>query len=331
MRPPISVFVPRLRDAQGRMAELTNQDVAHLFGAILENTNDLVIILEANDKDAADSTIVYVNPAFSRLTGYSSAEAVGRSPRFLLGPNSDTDARSRIRESVRQNQAVRAEILSYTKSGQPCWLDANIVPLKDGSGRVSHFVAIERDITAAKSLEEKLTRLATRDELTGLYNRRYFKEVVEREIERAERYGHPLALLSLDIDHFKHINDAHGHEGGDRALAEFARSCGASLRGADILARIGGEEFAALLPDTPIDGAVWLAERLRRTVADLSIEHRGQRIAFTVSIGVTGHAGPGDSLSGMLRRADQALYRAKADGRNRLHVAAMPQAATETV
>ncbi|MSO75779.1 MAG: diguanylate cyclase [Alphaproteobacteria bacterium] len=313
------------------MSVLSHNDVTHLFGAILENTNDLVIILQADDADPAESTIAYVNPAFTRLTGYSLAEAVGRSPRFLLGPNSNTDARSTIREAVRRHEAVRAEILSYTKSGQPCWLDANIVPLRDGSGRVSHFVAIERDITAAKTLEEKLTRMATRDELTGLYNRRHFKDVVEREIDRAERYGHSLALLSLDIDHFKRVNDDHGHESGDRALVEFSHACAAALRATDTLARVGGEEFAALLPETPIDGAVWLAERLRATIAEMTIEHRQRRFAVTVSIGVTAYAGSGDNLSGMLRRADQALYRAKAEGRNRLNVEAILQPVHESV
>jgi diguanylate cyclase (GGDEF)-like protein len=169
------------------------------------------------------------------------------------------------------------------------------------------------DITARKELEAHLQRLASTDSLTGLHNRAKFFELANEEVKRAQRYARPLAAIMLDIDHFKRINDSLGHEAGDAALKTFARLCRGVLREHDILGRIGGEEFALLLPEADQTGALALAERLRETIAAAPMD-----FSMTVSVGVS-HVLPGETEAGAaLVRADQALYSAKRAGRNRV-------------
>ena len=162
--------------------------------------------------------------------------------------------------------------------------------------------------------------LATRDELTGLLNRRAMLDLMALEHRRSLRSGRPLLLAQLDIDHFKPINDQHGHATGDRALQAFASTVRASVRDTDVLARWGGEEFVLMLTDTSADQARGLLERIRQAVQALEIAHSAGSLQLTVSIGLAQHL-PGDTVEHTLERADQALYRAKALGRNRVVVA----------
>ena len=162
--------------------------------------------------------------------------------------------------------------------------------------------------------------LATRDELTGLINRRAMLDLMALEHSRSLRSGRPLLLAQLDIDHFKPINDQHGHATGDRALQAFAGTVRASVRDSDVLARWGGEEFVLMLTDTSADQARGLLERTRQAVQALEIAHSAGSLQLTVSIGLAQHL-PGDTVEHTLERADQALYRAKALGRNRVVVA----------
>ena len=162
--------------------------------------------------------------------------------------------------------------------------------------------------------------LATRDELTGLINRRAMLDLMALEHRRSLRSGRPLLLAQLDIDHFKPINDQHGHATGDRALQAFAGTVRASVRDTDVLARWGGEEFVLMLTDTSADQARGLLERIRQAVQALEIAHSAGSLQLTVSIGLAQHL-PGDTVEHTLERADQALYRAKALGRNRVVVA----------
>jgi diguanylate cyclase (GGDEF)-like protein len=162
----------------------------------------------------------------------------------------------------------------------------------------------------------ELKRLATVDALTGTFNRHHFVERGEVEISRAQRTGNPPAVLMIDADHFKQINDRFGHAGGDAALRALGQALRDSLRPTDVLGRIGGEEFAIVLPQTSREGAIRLAERLRGAIAGLTIEFAGHTIPLTVSIGVA--TGKQSDLTALLRDADAALYQAKAAGRNRV-------------
>jgi diguanylate cyclase (GGDEF)-like protein len=169
------------------------------------------------------------------------------------------------------------------------------------------------NLEAARS---KLNALAIQDDLTGVYNRRHFMAVVQAEWGRAQRYSTPAALLLIDADHFKQVNDRHGHLCGDELLRQIAGAAGGSLRQADVLARFGGEEFIVFLPHTDPLGALDVAERIRERVQSISIEWRGQPVATTVSIGVAQFRTDLLSLDWTIHEADTALYAAKAAGRN---------------
>ncbi|MET0520319.1 MAG: GGDEF domain-containing protein, partial [Burkholderiaceae bacterium] len=179
------------------------------------------------------------------------------------------------------------------------------------------------DITERKQLEMELQRLATTDPLTGAANRRSFIQQAQAEIARARRYATPLALLMLDIDHFKQINDSLGHAAGDEAIREVFHCCARLVRVQDMVGRLGGEEFAILLPQTDRAAAQALAERLREQLAGIALHKDGQPVrGLTASFGVAVLLAQDLSIDGMLGRADEALYRAKNRGRNCVEVSA---------
>lgn len=165
---------------------------------------------------------------------------------------------------------------------------------------------------AGDRLRAELELLATRDSLTHTFTRRYMGEACAAELERSNRTGKPAAMLMMDLDHFKSVNDTHGHHAGDQVLLAFAARVQGLLRKHDLLGRFGGEEFVLLLPDSTLDVAYQVAERIRNaSIPD------DQAVGCTVSIGVTAYRGPDDNFDEMLIRADGALYQAKNTGRNR--------------
>lgn len=170
-----------------------------------------------------------------------------------------------------------------------------------------------------QALNKELEEISITDALTGLYNRRYFMDRLRQELKRVNRYGPPASLLMIDIDHFKKVNDVHGHQAGDAVLAGVGGVIKNSLRETDIFARYGGEEFALIATATDKAGALFLAERLRALIQQTRFVHFERGLFVTVSIGVcTWEPGMGDDLEGLIQRADAALYRAKGQGRNRV-------------
>jgi diguanylate cyclase (GGDEF)-like protein len=169
-----------------------------------------------------------------------------------------------------------------------------------------------------KNAQVKLQRLATTDFLTGIANSRSFFETGGREIQRARRYGHPLAVLMFDLDHFKRINDTYGHAAGDRVLLAVTATCRDILRDIDVFGRIGGEEFAMLLPETDLAGGMATAERLRTAIAETSVDAGGVALQVTISIGVAVLLPEDIRVEEPLKRADDAMYEAKRSGRNRV-------------
>lgn len=188
----------------------------------------------------------------------------------------------------------------------------------DAAGAPLRSLGTVQDVTQNVLLEEKLRDQAQSDYLTGLANRRHFVHRAEVEIARTARYGHPLSLMMLDIDHFKAVNDAHGHHQGDIALQLVASQCQMTLREGDVLGRLGGEEFAAILPETGDEGARSLAQRLRAAIASETMTTTtGDAVGLTVSIGLaTLAAGDTCDLEVLLKQADAALYEAKRSGRD---------------
>lgn len=170
-----------------------------------------------------------------------------------------------------------------------------------------------------KRSNEMLKELSNTDPLTQLFNRRYMMEVLDREIHRSSRKGSPISILLMDIDHFKKVNDAYGHQLGDVVLVNIANVVVKLLRTYDVAARYGGEEFLAILPETPLDEAIAVAERIRTATQHSSFANKLQSLKVTISIGVASFPMPGlDSVDDLIRIADEGLYRAKSEGRNRV-------------
>ncbi len=187
----------------------------------------------------------------------------------------------------------------------------------DYSGQPAVLLALN-DISARKQLEAELFQQASTDPLTGINNRRYFIARGEQELRRARRFARPLCVMMLDIDHFKPINDTYGHAGGDLVLQHLVRTAVSCLRNTDAIGRLGGEEFAVLMPETELKAAVEVANRLRQSIADSSVTFNGKTITCTVSIGVAVLQPSDGDIDALLHRADEALYIAKQDGRNRV-------------
>jgi diguanylate cyclase (GGDEF)-like protein/PAS domain S-box-containing protein len=291
------------------------------LSSAVEHSPSAIVITDAN------GCIEYINPKFTALTGYTFEEVRGKTPPNTYG-SSDLQTEAVRREhwqTVRDGKEWRGEMLNRKKNGEPYWEAVSISPIMNSTGLITHFVAVSEDITLRKENEEKIQRLnagleqlAMTDYLTSLYNRRYFMQRGAEEFKRVGRTNQPLSLLMLDIDQFKKVNDTHGHEAGDMALQQVAATLKSSLRETDILGRIGGEEFAVLLPNTPLKEAAILAERVCRSVGNLGIKIPAAILTITISIGVVMLKSPMQDIDDMLKHADSAMYKAKRLGGNRV-------------
>lgn len=193
-------------------------------------------------------------------------------------------------------------------------------PLRNEKGDIDYLFIAVHDMTETVNSEQKLIALNRIDALTGVNNRRSFEMHIKEEMDRHSRYGHPLSLIMLDIDHFKQVNDTCGHQCGDYILKAITTLIGETIRSGDILARYGGEEFCCLLPETPVSAAAILAERFRKIVADHLFEYQGQCIRVTISLGVSAMGSDATTPDMLLKKADDGLYAAKNKGRNQIEV-----------
>jgi diguanylate cyclase (GGDEF)-like protein/PAS domain S-box-containing protein len=286
------------------------------FRGLVDNALDAVIVTDAT-LDSPGPYIRYVNPAFTRLTGWQPEEVFGRSPRLLHGPGTSKETMAVLRTALQAGKKASERVLNYTKAGSPYWADISIVPMLDQRGRIGFFAGVARDVTFDKRRLDELEQLADRDALTGLLNRRALLRNAELALEsyRKDRF----CLAWLDIDHFKSVNDRHGHPVGDAVLIGMADILTSNVRRADLIGRMGGEEFAIGLPGLGVAEARAVAERLRRALAEMVFPTAGAPLRVSCSIGVA-PARPGDTIMGLIGRADSALYEAKRQGRNRLFV-----------
>lgn len=224
---------------------------------------------------------------------------------------------------VAQGKSDSVEFRMRGLRGSERWVQAYLTPLTDSAGN-TEILVVARDVTLNKKLTMELERRAHVDFLTQLNNRGRFMQLAEAELARAVRYGMSVSVLMLDVDHFKKVNDTHGHKVGDEALVRLADVCKKTLRPFDIIGRLGGEEFAVLLPQTDAQRALEVAERLRGAIADTQVPlAQGLPLHFTVSIGVSTQTSAAENLDTLLSRADEALYAAKAQGRDRVRLDAV--------
>jgi diguanylate cyclase (GGDEF)-like protein len=198
----------------------------------------------------------------------------------------------------------------------PQWFHGRVYPVAPRPGKKPAAVWLAINVSEQKLMAERLRKLSEQDDLTGVYNRRYFMKKLENEAEIAHRRGTDLGLVYLDIDHFKAVNDGYGHPDGDRALKHLVATIRPQLRDTDILARIGGEEFALLCPSTAQHEAFGVAERIRSCIIGNPLNTARGPLFLTISLGVTELLAHDTGIEPMLRRADDALYRAKKAGRN---------------
>lgn len=268
-----------------------------------------------------DSVIVYGNGPSATIGNHSLEGIVGRPATSFYRDPADRD---RIQQLFRERGSLQSEeVCLLSADGRELWMLLSMVPVMyDGEPSVLSTLV---DFTDRKRLEIELKRLATTDALTGAVNRRSFLERAGAELNRSRRYGAPLSLVMMDVDHFKRINDTLGHARGDDALCRVVQVCGQVVRKEDVLGRLGGEEFALLLPQTSLEEAHHLVERLREHIAGSRMDdgHPGApAVVLTASFGVTSMRPDDLSVDDLLGRADAALYRAKAAGRNRVEQAA---------
>jgi diguanylate cyclase (GGDEF)-like protein/PAS domain S-box-containing protein len=276
-----------------------------------------------------DRRLLWVNPSVERVTGYTPAECyrMAHYPLEIIHPDERDSAASMVAESQRTGKKGRFEGRIVRKDGTVRWVAAEWQPARDCDGGPAGVRISIRDITDNVELRQELERQATTDPLTGLMNRRRFIEACEGELYRAARFGHPVSLAIFDIDFFKRVNDTHGHAVGDLCLGAFVGAIRANIRQTDIFARFGGEEFTLLMPETGLDAATKLCDRLRDAVAHASVTTAKTTIEFTVSVGVTVCDSGETSIDNALARADTALYTAKNKGRNRVKAVPPPRLA----
>jgi len=283
--------------------------------------------------------ITYANEKFTEISQYPLAELLGQDNRLFDSGHHPKAFYEEMWRTISAGDAWRGQIRERRKDGSHYWVETTIVPFLDRQRKPYQYVSIRTDITPIMEAEEVLSRskeelekmveeqtaelrasqaamekLAATDPLTGIANRRKFNEELQRELERAQRHGFPVALIIMDIDHFKRINDTFGHPSGDSVLVEFARTVEANIRASDLFARWGGEEFIILAPHVDSANLHPLAEKLRHAVEETTFPDVGQA---TCSIGATAYQA-GENEQELIARVDSALYLAKKNGRNRV-------------
>jgi len=272
-----------------------------------------------------NGTIEYVNPRFTQLTGYAAEEVLGQNPRILQSGQTSPEIYDQLWEALAGGREFRGEFVNKKKNGDLYYESGILSPIMDSRGVITHYLAVNEDITERKRAEAEIERLQTqlreqavRDALTGLYNRRYLNEFLERELARALREDSPICFVMIDLDHFKQVNDTHGHPMGDAVLKKLAAQILSQSRAVDIVCRYGGEEFLAVLPNIKAEMAFQVAERWRRSFLDATLPLEYGEARTTISCGISEFPLHGNSGGELIGIADKALYQAKAAGRNRV-------------
>jgi len=285
-----------------------NENKLKLFSQAVDQMNEMVHITDM------DGNIIYVNPAAIRQSQYKKNELIGQSNKVFQSGVHSKEFYKNLWEIILSGKKYHDVFVNKKKDGSLYYDEKTITPLIDEKGNITHFVSTGRDITERIELEKKLKKLATKDTLTGIYNRYKINKLIESEITRSNRYDEDFSLLMLDIDNFKKINDTYGHDIGDYILQELSRIILNIIRETDCFGRWGGEEFMLVAPHTTKDYAVKLGQKIRISVMKHNFEHIQQ---LTVSMGVTQYSHNEDKTV-FLKRADKALYEAKANGRNQV-------------
>jgi diguanylate cyclase (GGDEF)-like protein/PAS domain S-box-containing protein len=277
---------------------------------VFKNATEGVMITDV------EGDILAVNPAFTRITGYSAEEAIGRNPRFLKSGIQDTAFYGNLWKSLREKGNWQGKVNNRRKSGEiyPEWL--TISAARDNQGNILSYIAVFNDLSHLLQAEKELAYLAHHDTLTGLPNRLLFQERLTQTISQSHRFGNLFSIIFIDLDRFKPINDTHGHEVGDHVLKEIARRLADSVREVDTVARMGGDEFVILAPGLAGKEAV---EHVCHKLINAMIQPlhvAGHALQLGASLGCAEYPLDGEDEVALLRHADTSMYRAKAAGGN---------------
>ncbi|MDP3083165.1 MAG: PAS domain S-box protein [Rubrivivax sp.] len=292
--------------AQVRLRELSS---------IVEQTSDAIMLT------GTDGVIQYVNPGFERMTGYARDEVLGRTPAMFKSGQQDGNFYRQLWETVSAGKTFHAQVANRRRDGSLYHATKTITPMFDGDGRIVSYVNIDMDASAQHEAQQRALRLATHDNLTGLPNRALLADRVQQAIAQHARERVPFALLFIDLDGFKLVNDRRGHQAGDEVLRQVARRLGERVRGVDTVARIGGDEFVVLLAGLADRS---LASEIAGELVDAvrqPVELPDGPCAVGASVGIAVHPQDGDDLAALLASADQAMYEAKRAGGNRTRLA----------
>ncbi|MBF0326375.1 MAG: EAL domain-containing protein [Alphaproteobacteria bacterium] len=287
------------------------EDHMRLAATVFENSGEGLFVTDS------DSLIIHVNAAFSDITGYQAAEVIGKNPRILASGRHDLAFYEKMWSDLTNQGRWQGEIWDRRKDGEMFASWENIAAVRDSEGVLTNYVAVISDITTRKQVEERLSYAANHDPLTRLPNRTLFQERLGRAMARAQRNQALVALLFIDLDRFKQVNDSMGHLAGDMLLQQVAERLTGCTRQGDTVARLAGDEFTVILEDVeePRDAAIVAHKILHRLVEPFDLGGEGAQISS--SIGVALYPSDAADAQGLIKLADEAMYRAKHMGRNR--------------
>lgn len=286
---------------------------AVLLQAVAEATSPISVA----DALAQDQPLVYVNAAFEQVTGYLAGQVLGRNCRLLQGPHTGQPASRQMHDALAEQRPLRVLALNRRPDGQDWWNELHLSYVRDAHGTVTHVLGLQHDVTEQVHAARTLQALAYLDPLTGLPNRHQLEEHLTLSLARADRNGTAVALLLLDLDGFKAVNDTHGHATGDALLREFGQRLREAVRGTDLVARWGGDEFVVLLADLPLpeaDGATGAVVAQIRRALQAPFRLPGARLRLDASIGQAEYPAGAATGHDLMRLADQAMYRNKTHG-----------------
>lgn len=301
-----------------------SQEQLMLLETSVSRLNDIVVIAETGAaSDDQEPRIVFVNDAFEQQTGYSRAEVLGQTPRMLLELDPAITKLRELAQSLQHTQQARTELMVRRKNGALFWVELEVVSVQATAEDITHWVAVGRDITQRKTAEDMIRHLAFYDALTDLPNRQLLLDRLQQTLAASARSGQHGALMFIDLDNFKILNDTLGHHMGDQLLQKVAARLTKSVRKTDMVARLGGDEFVVMVDDLSTDPeaaafkATALAEKVLNTLRE-PFQLTGHQHFATPSIGVTSFTGQQSDVGELLKQADLAMYQAKSMGRNTL-------------
>lgn len=299
------------RYAEGELRKLSS---------VVEQTDDIIFITDV------DGAIEYVNPAFVNVTGYSAGEVMGQSPSILNSSQHKPSFFDKMWDTIRSGEIFRDVVANQGKDGRLIYVQKTITPIRDPEGSVVSFASIDKDVTQWRCAQERIEFMALHDNLTGLANRIKLMDRLQHAITSVERRGAGFALMFIDLDGFKPVNDTLGHDAGDFVLKEIAARYTAGVRENDTVARVGGDEFVVLLEDTiHEEDAHGIADKLLQRTREPLI-YNGVECHLGASIGIALYPIHGRDADTLLKNADDAMYLAKAQGKNQYCISGQQRA-----